>query len=85
MAEKLFNRKDKDILMRLFVMIILTVTNATKAKEHGMFYQCDICYKELEAKEAIGIGYICCVCDTEFEIATELEDQMSMDDNVLPH
>jgi hypothetical protein len=38
--------------------------------------------KELEAKEAIGIGYICCVCDTEFEIATELEDQMSMDDNV---
>ena len=52
------------------------------AKEHGMFYQCDICYKELEAKEAIGIGYICCVCDTEFEIATELEDQMSMDDNV---
>ena len=59
--------------------------NEHKAKEHGMFYQCDICYKELEAKEAIGIGYICCVCDTEFEIATELEDQMSMDDNVLPH
>ena len=58
--------------------------NEHKAKEHGMFYQCDIC-KELEAREATGIGYICCVCDAEFEIATELEDHMSMHDNVLPH
>jgi hypothetical protein len=34
--------------------------------------------KELEAREATGIGYICCVCDAEFKIATELEDHMSM-------
>jgi hypothetical protein len=49
-----------------------------------VFYQCDIC-KELEAREATGIGYICCVCDAEFEIATELEDHVSMHVNVLPH
>jgi hypothetical protein len=55
-----------------------------QAKDHGTSYQCDVC-KELEAKEATGIGYICCVCDAEFEIATELEDHMSMHDNVLPH
>jgi hypothetical protein len=55
-----------------------------KAKDHGTSYQCDVC-KELEAREATGIGYICCVCDAEFEIATELEDHMSMHDNVLPH
>jgi DNA-directed RNA polymerase subunit RPC12/RpoP len=55
-----------------------------KAKDHGTSYQCDLC-KELEAREATGIGYICCVCDAEFEIATELEDHMSMHDNVLPH
>jgi hypothetical protein len=58
--------------------------NEHNAKEHGMFYQCDIC-KELEAREATGIGYICCVCDAEFENATELEEHMSMHDNVLPH
>ena len=55
-----------------------------KAKDHGTSYQCDLC-KELEAREATGIGYICCVCDAEFEIATELEDHISMHDNVLPH
>ena len=55
-----------------------------KAKDRGTFYQCDVC-KELEAREATGIGYICCVCDAEFEIATELEYHMSMHDNVLPH
>ena len=55
-----------------------------KAKDHGTSYQCDVC-KELEAREATGIGYICCVCDAEFEIATELEYHMSMHDNVLPH
>jgi hypothetical protein len=55
-----------------------------KAKDHGTSYQCNVC-KELEAREATGIGYICCVCDAEFEIATELEDHMSMHDNVLPH
>ena len=44
----------------------------------------DVC-KELEAREATGIGYICCVCDAEFEIASELEDHISMHDNVLPH
>jgi uncharacterized Zn-finger protein len=53
-----------------------------KAKDHGTSYQCDVC-KELEAREATGIGYICCVCDAEFEIATELEDHMSMHYNVL--
>jgi hypothetical protein len=58
--------------------------NQHKAKVHGTSYQCDLC-KELEAREATGIGYICCVCDAEFEIATELEDHMSMHDNVLPH
>jgi predicted RNA-binding Zn-ribbon protein involved in translation (DUF1610 family) len=57
--------------------------NQHKAKVHGTSYQCDLC-KELEAREATGIGYICCVCDAEFEIATELEDHMSMHDNVLP-
>ena len=31
-----------------------------KAKDHGTSYQCDVC-KELEAREATGIGYICCV------------------------
>jgi KRAB domain-containing zinc finger protein len=55
-----------------------------KTKDHGTSYQCDVC-KELEAREATGIGYICCVCDAEFEIATELEDHISMHDNVLPH
>ena len=55
-----------------------------KAKDHGTSYQCDVC-KELEAREATGIGYICCVCDAEFEIATELEYHMSMHDNVLSH
>ena len=55
-----------------------------KAKDYGTSYQCDVC-KELEAREATGIGYICCVCDAEFEIATELEDHISMHDNVLPH
>ena len=55
-----------------------------KAKDHHTSYQCDVC-KELEAREATGIGYICCVCDVEFEVATELEDHMSMHDNVLPH
>ena len=57
--------------------------NHHKAKEHGTFYQCNVC-KELEAREATGIGYICCVCDAEFEIATELEDHMSIHDNMLP-
>ena len=55
-----------------------------KAKDHGTSYQCDVC-KELEARAATGIGYICCVCDAEFEIATELEDHMNTHDNVLPH
>ena len=55
-----------------------------KAKDHHTSYQCDVC-KELERREATGIGYICCVCDAEFEVATELEDHMSMHDNVLPH
>jgi hypothetical protein len=43
---------------------------------------CDV-IKELQAIEATGTGYICCVCDAEFEIATELEDHMSMYVNVL--
>ena len=55
-----------------------------KAKDHGTSYQCDVC-KELEAREATGIGYICCGCDAEFEIATQLKDHISMHDNVLPH
>jgi DNA-directed RNA polymerase subunit RPC12/RpoP len=55
-----------------------------KAKDHGASYQCDVC-KELEAREATGIGYICCACDAEFEVATELEDHTSMHDSVLPH
>ena len=55
-----------------------------KTKDHGTSYQCDVC-KELEAREATGIGYICCVCDAEFEIATELEDHMRMHYNVLSH
>jgi DNA-directed RNA polymerase subunit RPC12/RpoP len=61
--------------------------NQHKAKDHGTSYQCDLSGKELEAREACatGIGYICCVCDAEFEIATELEDHMNMHDNVLPH
>jgi KRAB domain-containing zinc finger protein len=32
-----------------------------KAKDHGTSYQCDVC-KELKAREATGIGYICYVC-----------------------
>jgi hypothetical protein len=55
-----------------------------KAKDHHTSYQCDVC-KELEAREATGIGYICCVCNAEFEIATELEYHMRMHNNVLPH
>ncbi|CAB3976646.1 zinc finger 836 [Paramuricea clavata] len=55
-----------------------------KARDHGASYQCDVC-KELEASNATGIGYICCVCDAEFEIAPELEDHMTVHDNVLPH
>jgi DNA-directed RNA polymerase subunit RPC12/RpoP len=55
-----------------------------KAKDHSTSYQCDVC-NELEAREATGIGYICCVCDAEFEIATELEYHMRMHNNVLTH
>ncbi|CAB4019312.1 zinc finger 239-like [Paramuricea clavata] len=53
-----------------------------KVKDHGTSYQCDVC-QELEAQEATGIGYNCCICDTEFDIATELESHMKIHDNVL--
>jgi KRAB domain-containing zinc finger protein len=52
-----------------------------KMKDHGTSYQCDVC-QELEAQEATGIGYICCICDTEFDIATELESHMETHDNI---
>jgi DNA-directed RNA polymerase subunit RPC12/RpoP len=48
-------------------------------KDHGTSYQCDVC-QELEAQKATGIGYICCICDTEFDIATELESHMKTHD-----
>jgi DNA-directed RNA polymerase subunit RPC12/RpoP len=53
-----------------------------KVKDHSTSYQCNVC-QELEAQEATGIGYICCNCDTEFDIATELESHMKIHDNVL--
>ena len=55
-----------------------------KTNVHGTSYQCDVC-KELDGRQPTGIGYICCVCDAEFGIATELEDHIGMHDNVLPH
>ncbi len=59
--------------------------NQHKAKDHGTSYKCDAC-QELEASEATGIGYICFICDTEFEIATELEkNHIGTHENVLPH
>ena len=46
-----------------------------KSKDHGTLYKCDLCH-ELEASEPTGIGYLCCVCDSEFEIASKLEEHM---------
>jgi hypothetical protein len=53
-----------------------------QAKDHGTSYQCDMC-KELQAREPTCIGYVCCVCDVEFDIATELENHMKTHDNLL--
>jgi DNA-directed RNA polymerase subunit RPC12/RpoP len=58
--------------------------NQHKTKEHGTSYKCDVC-QELEASEATGIGYICFICDAEFEIAAELENHVRTHENVLPH
>ena len=58
--------------------------NQHKSKEHGTSYKCDVC-QELEASEATGIGYICFICDAEFEIATELENHIRSHENVLSH
>ncbi len=49
--------------------------NQHQTKEHGTSYKCEVC-QELEASEATGIGYICFICDGEFEIATELENHI---------
>ena len=49
--------------------------NQHKSNEHGILYKCDVC-QELEATEATGIGYICCICDAVFEIATDLENHI---------
>ena len=43
-----------------------------KAKDHRASYQCHVCI-ELNATEPTGIGYICFICDAEFQIASELE------------
>ena len=32
---------------------------------------------ELKSKKATGITYMCCVCNEEFEIASELENHMA--------
>ena len=46
-----------------------------KAKDHRATYQCHVCI-ELDATEPTGIGYICFICDAEFDIASELEKHM---------
>ena len=43
-----------------------------KARDHDLTYQCHVCI-ELNANEPTGIGYICFICDADFEIAYELE------------
>ena len=47
-------------------------------------YSCDVC-QELDSSTATGIGYICFICDVVFETANELENHMSVHDNVLKH
>ena len=47
-----------------------------KAKCHGFTCKCDLC-RELQETEPSGIGYICCVCDAEFSLASKLEDHMA--------
>ena len=51
-----------------------------KLKDHGILYKCDFCH-EIEASEPTGIGYLCCVCDAEFEVASKLEEHMLSHDN----
>ena len=53
-----------------------------KVNDLGSSYQCNVC-QELGAQETTGIGFICCICDTEFDIATELESHMKTHDNLL--
>ena len=43
-----------------------------KASDHDLTYKCHVCI-ELNANEPTGIGYICFICDADFEIACELE------------
>jgi DNA-directed RNA polymerase subunit RPC12/RpoP len=47
------------------------------ARQHGTntFFQCGLC-RELESTEPTGMGYICCQCDIEFDIASNLESHM---------
>ena len=54
-----------------------------KSKDHDTLYKCDLC-DELEASEPAGIGYLCCVCDAEFEVASKLEEHMLTHDNYCP-
>ena len=38
-------------------------------------FQCGLC-QELESTAPTGIGYICFVCDIEFDVPRKLEDHM---------
>ena len=47
-----------------------------KVKVHKKCKSFDLS-KELKTRKPTGITYICCVCDEEFDIASELENHMA--------
>ena len=48
------------------------------ARQHGnnVNFQCGLC-QEVESMEPTGVGYICTICDIEFNIPRKLEDHMN--------
>ena len=49
------------------------------AKQHDVYdanFKCGLC-QELESTEPTGVGYICSVCDIEFDVPSKLEDHIS--------
>ena len=78
----------KDIVCKMRPLENISVQNAKKtlnlskliqqiARQHGTntHFQCCLC-REVESTEQTGMGYVCCQCDIEFDIATNLESHM---------
>ena len=51
-----------------------------KATDHGTMYKCELCL-EVEGSESTSIGYLCCVCDAEFEVASSLKEHILTHDD----